>query len=190
MPAARQTSASRRSALAPTVRHVGSVPAIGMAPAPRGEARRHQFEALLRALVGVREDPLLAARESRAAAVGGPHRRRGGSPGGPRPLGLAQDGPAWSATRPSHGRVRSRRTGSDAGSTLSTSWSSAAASTSDRSTAVPLATIARGQERRDLGDGARVRHEPGRRISREESRAAAATRPGTVIASMVAESGQ
>ena len=63
MPAARQTSASRRSARPRTTRMVGVVPAFAMAPPPRREPGVHRHQPLLGALVGVGDDPFLAARE-------------------------------------------------------------------------------------------------------------------------------
>ena len=60
------------------------------------------------------------------------------------------------------------RAGSSAGSALSTSWSSAAASTSRRSTATPARLDPGGEPGGHLGHGARVSNEPGGRIQGEQ----------------------
>ena len=76
------------------------------------------------------------------------------------------------------------RAGSSAGSTLSASWSSAAASTRRRSTATPRASI-RAASQPATSATARACRTNQAGGSRESRREAASTRPGTVIASMV-----
>ena len=76
--------------------------------------------------------------------------------------------PAASARRPSPRRGGARAADRSAGSALSTSWSSAAASTSRRSTGDAARVDPRREPAGDLRDGARVPHEPGLGIQGEQ----------------------
>ena len=123
-------------------------------------------------LVGVGDDPRLDGRRGR----GGRRRRRprGGARGGPGPAAPARPGrapPARPRTRRRGGGRRMRPAG-----ILSTSWSSAAASTARTSTGVPLRGDRVRQPGRHVRDGAGVAHGPRGRVQGEQQAGGLAAR--------------
>ena len=175
-PAARQTSASSRVGPRPHGRRGRLVPALRIAARPRREPGGPS--APVAGPPACRRRPRSVPRGSRTPPSGdtaSPSTRR--VTGWSATPGPAPDGPAavsQSADPSPCGRVRA---GSSGGSTLSTSWSSAAASTAADRSGCPRASIARASQ---PATSATARACATNQVggSRESSRAAAADAPG------------